>query len=134
MAQEDLRTRRIPASLSIWPPTQRTREAVVRRLVETLTTPSSALAKRFGVVSSSDAESVAESVEQASLAAVSAKGEVDSVEEGIEALQIYSKEISERLLGFAKLRKEGENQKAVEGEVKEEERSADANANEEVSV
>nr|CAD1832382.1 unnamed protein product [Ananas comosus var. bracteatus] len=36
-------------SLSIWPPTQRTRDAVIRRLVENLTS-STVLSKRYGVV------------------------------------------------------------------------------------
>ncbi|KAF3323261.1 WPP domain-containing protein 2-like protein [Carex littledalei] len=106
MAQDNLEstnpTKPLPASLSIWPPTQRTREAVVRRLVETLTTPSSVLSKRYGVVPSPDAESAAQSIEQEAVAAVSADGSTDSVEEGIKALQLYSKVVSERLLNFAK--------------------------------
>lgn len=106
MAQENLEstnpTKPLPAGLSIWPPTQRTREAVVHRLVETLTTPSSVLSKRYGVVPSPDAESAAQSIEQEAVDAVSADGLTDSVEEGIKALQLYSKVVSERLLNFAK--------------------------------
>ncbi|KAJ4755536.1 MFP1 attachment factor 1 [Rhynchospora pubera] len=114
MAQENLestnQTKTLPVGLSIWPPTQRTREAVVRRLVETLTAPSSVLSKRFGVVPTSDAESAAEAIEEEALAAVSTDGSTESVEEGIKTLQLYSKEVSERLLNFAKSRvsKEGD--------------------------
>jgi WPP domain len=90
--------------LSIWPPSQRTREAVVRRLVDTLTTPSSVLSKRFGVIPTPDAESAAQSIEKEAFAAVSTNESTDSVEEGIKALQLYSKEVSERLLNFSKSR------------------------------
>nr|XP_027092980.1 uncharacterized protein LOC113713450 [Coffea arabica] len=36
-------------SFSIWPPTQRTRDAVINRLIETLSSPS-VLSKRYGVI------------------------------------------------------------------------------------
>ncbi|KAJ3685896.1 hypothetical protein LUZ61_015060 [Rhynchospora tenuis] len=108
MAQESVestnQTKALPNGLSIWPPMQHTREAVVRRLVETLMAPSSVLSKRFGVVPSSDAESTAQSIEEEALAAVSTDGSTESVEEGIKALQLYSKEVSERLLNFTKSR------------------------------
>jgi hypothetical protein len=70
-------------SFSIWPPTQRTREAVVQRLVDTLA-GDTILCKRYGAVPAADAAA--------------------SVEEGIEALQFYSKEVSRRLLDFVKSR------------------------------
>ncbi|KAJ7958213.1 MFP1 attachment factor 1 [Quillaja saponaria] len=41
-------------SFSIWPPTQRTRDAVINRLIETLSTPS-VLSKRYGTISLEDA-------------------------------------------------------------------------------
>jgi WPP domain len=108
MAQESTQstnaTKPLPAGLSIWPPSQRTREAVVRRLVDTLATPSSVLSKRFGVIPSPDAQSAAQSIEKEALAAVSTDDTTDSVEEGIKALQLYSKEVSERLLNFSKSR------------------------------
>ncbi|XP_020099617.1 MFP1 attachment factor 1-like [Ananas comosus] len=100
-------------SLSIWPPTQRTRDAVIRRLVENLTS-STVLSKRYGVVPADEAEESARAVEREAFAAASAAAAADaegggakggdSVEEGIEVLHVYSKEISRRLLEFAKSR------------------------------
>ncbi|OAY80429.1 MFP1 attachment factor 1 [Ananas comosus] len=108
------RRRRIGGfSLSIWPPTQRTRDAVIRRLVENLTS-STVLSKRYGVVPADEAEESARAVEREAFAAASAAAAADaegggakggdSVEEGIEVLHVYSKEISRRLLEFAKSR------------------------------
>uniref|UniRef100_A0A0D9X124 WPP domain-containing protein n=1 Tax=Leersia perrieri TaxID=77586 RepID=A0A0D9X124_9ORYZ len=74
-------------SLSIWPPSQRTRDAVVRRLVQTLAAPS-VLSQRYGAVPESSPGAASPA----------------SVEDGIEVLQAYSKEVSRRLLELAKSR------------------------------
>uniref|UniRef100_A0A0E0AM61 WPP domain-containing protein n=1 Tax=Oryza glumipatula TaxID=40148 RepID=A0A0E0AM61_9ORYZ len=94
-------------SLSIWPPSQRTRDAVVRRLVQTLAAPS-ILSQRYGAVPEAEAERAAAAVEAEAYAAVtessSAAAAPASVEDGIEVLQAYSKEVSRRLLELAKSR------------------------------
>ncbi|KAF8668629.1 hypothetical protein HU200_051805 [Digitaria exilis] len=93
-------------SLSIWPPSQRTRDAVVRRLVQTLAAPS-VLSQRYGAVPEPEAERVAAAVEAEAFAAASesaAGASPASVEEGIEVLQAYSKEVSRRILELAKSR------------------------------
>ena len=91
-------------SFSIWPPTQRTRDAVVRRLVDTLA-GDTLLCKRYGAVPAGDAEPAARAIEaEAFDAAAVTGGAAASVEEGIEALQLYSKEVSRRLLDFVKSR------------------------------
>ncbi|KAL5198193.1 hypothetical protein ABZP36_001705 [Zizania latifolia] len=92
-------------SLSIWPPSQRTRDAVVRRLVQTLAAPS-VLSQRYGAVPETEAERAAAAVEAEAYAAVSesAGAAPSSVEDGIEVLQAYSKEVSRRLLELAKSR------------------------------
>ncbi|KAL6656893.1 hypothetical protein ACP70R_004673 [Stipagrostis hirtigluma subsp. patula] len=93
-------------SLSIWPPSQRTRDAVVRRLVQTLAAPS-VLSQRYGAVPEAEAERAAAAVEAEAFAAASesaAGASPASVEEGIEVLQAYSKEVSRRLLELAKSR------------------------------
>ncbi|KAF7054999.1 hypothetical protein CFC21_062581 [Triticum aestivum] len=93
-----------PFSFSIWPPTQRTRDAVVRRLVDTLA-GDTLLCKRYGAVPAADAEPAARAIEaEAFDAAAVTGGAAASVEEGIEALQLYSKEVSRRLLDFVKSR------------------------------
>ncbi|XP_062209165.1 MFP1 attachment factor 1-like [Phragmites australis] len=92
-------------SFSIWPPTQRTRDAVVRRLVDTLA-GDTILCKRYGSVPAADAEPAARAIEAEAFDAAAATGgpAAASVEEGIEALQFYSKEVSRRLLDFVKSR------------------------------
>ena len=103
-------------SLSIWPPTQRTRDAVVRRLVETLTTDT-ILCKRYGAVPGADADPAARAIEaEAFDAAAATGGAAASVEEGIEALQLYSKEVSRRLLDFVKSRSAGAKAEAPPSE------------------
>ncbi|KAG1342017.1 MFP1 attachment factor 1 [Cocos nucifera] len=93
-----------PISLNIWPPTQRTREAVIQRLVQTLSTES-VLSKRYGVLSASDASDAARRIEEEGFATASASiagGSAASVDEGIAILEIYSKEISKRMLETVK--------------------------------
>ncbi|CAN6301832.1 unnamed protein product [Urochloa humidicola] len=115
MATDELAAAPVPApaaadqsaafSFSIWPPTQRTRDAVVRRLVETLA-GDTILCKRYGAVPAADAEPAARAIEAEAFDAAAATGgaAAASVEEGIEALQFYSKEVSRRLLDFLKSR------------------------------
>lgn len=84
---------------SIWPPTQRTRDAVISRLIETLSTPS-ILSKRFGIIPPDEAANVARIIEEEAYA--SANGSPPSVDDGVEILQVYSKEISKRMLEAVK--------------------------------
>ncbi|OVA02036.1 WPP domain [Macleaya cordata] len=93
-------------SFSIWPPTQRTRDAVINRLIETLSTPS-VLSKRYGSMNADEASSTARVIEEEAFsAATSASGDNGSSttaeDDGIEILQIYSKEISKRMLEAVK--------------------------------
>ncbi|XP_048555565.1 MFP1 attachment factor 1-like [Triticum urartu] len=92
-------------SLSIWPPSQRTRDAVVRRVVQTLSAPS-VLSQRYGAIPEPEAEVAAAAVEAEAFAAASesAAASPASLEDGIEVLQAYSKEVSRRLLELAKSR------------------------------
>ncbi|KAF7817462.1 MFP1 attachment factor 1-like [Senna tora] len=88
-------------SFSIWPPTQRTRDAVVNRLIETLSTPS-VLSKRYGTIPPDEASSVARIIEDEAF--TTAGGSSSSEDDGIEILQVYSKEISKRMLDTVKAR------------------------------
>ncbi|KAK9683265.1 hypothetical protein RND81_10G127600 [Saponaria officinalis] len=107
---EKLEKIKISSSFSIWPPTQRTRDAVTNRLIETLSTPS-ILSKRYGTVSPDEASVIAKSIEEeafafaaASAAAATAGATEDPIDGGIEILQVYSKEISKRVLDAVKSR------------------------------
>ncbi|KAI3922390.1 hypothetical protein MKX01_006079 [Papaver californicum] len=100
-------------SFSIWPPTQRTRDAVINRLIETLSKPSSVLSKRYGSLNPDEAASTARVIEEEAFVVASSTSSVSGGEnsgatdgggddDGIEILQIYSKEISKRMLESVK--------------------------------
>ena len=88
------------APFLIWPPTQRTRDAVVNRLVETLSGPS-VISKRYGVIPYDEAFAAARRLEDEAFAAA-AEGGGDG--DGLDILQVYSKEISKRVLDAVKAR------------------------------
>ncbi|KAI3440378.1 uncharacterized protein J3R85_003720 [Psidium guajava] len=88
-------------AFSIWPPSQRTRDAVVTRLIETLSTPS-VLSKRYGTLPQDEAASAARVIEEEAFNAAAGAAAAD--DDGIEVLQIYSKEISKRMLDSVKAR------------------------------
>ncbi|XP_057502583.1 MFP1 attachment factor 1-like [Actinidia eriantha] len=95
------RTTSTDKSFSVWPPTQRTREAVVNRLIETLSAPS-VLSKRYGTLPAGEASTTARRIEEEAFAATSASATAD--DDGIEILQVYSKDISKRMLEAVKSR------------------------------
>ncbi|KAG2305202.1 hypothetical protein Bca4012_064270 [Brassica carinata] len=86
-------------SLRIWPPTQKTRDAVLNRLVETLSTES-ILSKRYGTLNSDEASAVAKSIEEEAYGVAS--NAVSDDDDGIKILEVYSKEISKRMLETVK--------------------------------
>ncbi|GFP83929.1 mfp1 attachment factor 1 [Phtheirospermum japonicum] len=88
-------------SFNIWPPSDRTRDAVRKRLIETLSSPS-ILSKRYGTVSHEEAVEAAKVIEEE---AFEVAGKAASTDDGgIEILQVYSKEISRRMLDKVKVR------------------------------
>lgn len=88
-------------SLRIWPPTENTRDAVLNRLIETLSTES-ILSKRYGTLTSEEATTVAKSIEEEAYGVASSG--VSSDDDGIKILELYSKEISKRMLDSVKAR------------------------------
>ncbi|KAE8715655.1 MFP1 attachment factor 1 [Hibiscus syriacus] len=88
-------------TFKIWPPTQRTRVAVLNRLVETLSSES-VLSKRYGTIPKEEACAVAKLIEEEAFSVAEASFSTD--EDGIEILQVYSKEISKRMLDAVKAR------------------------------
>ncbi|EOA38584.1 hypothetical protein CARUB_v10010408mg [Capsella rubella] len=93
-------------SLRIWPPTQRTRDAVLNRLVETLSNES-ILSKRYGILKPDEASTVAKSIEEEAYGVAS--NAVSSDDDGIKILELYSKEISKRMLESVKARSGNDN-------------------------
>lgn len=103
-------------SFSIWPPTQKTRDAVINRLIETLSSPS-ILSKRYGTISPEEASEIAKRIEEEAFNVAGASASAD--DDGIEILQLYSKEISKRMLETVKSRSGAaapESKASVEGE------------------
>ncbi|CAI9769507.1 unnamed protein product [Fraxinus pennsylvanica] len=82
-------------SFNIWPPTDRTRDTVRNRLIETLSFPS-ILSKCYGIVPSEEATDVATRIEKEAF--LSAVGVATTDNDGFKILQVYSKEISKRML------------------------------------
>ncbi|XP_043700078.1 disease resistance protein RPV1-like [Telopea speciosissima] len=76
-------------SFSIWPSTQHTREAVIKRFIETLST-NSILSKRYGSMPADDASAVAHKIkEEAFSVAVAAAASCKAEDDGIDILQLY---------------------------------------------
>ncbi|KAF3675022.1 MFP1 attachment factor 1 [Capsicum chinense] len=88
-------------SFSIWPPTQRTRDAVINRLIESLSTPS-ILSKRYGTLPQDEASDAARRIEEEAF--VAAGSTANGNDDGIEILEVYSKEISKRMIETVKSR------------------------------
>lgn len=103
-------------SFSIWPPSERTRKAIVSRLIENLTIQSP-ISKRYGTLSAEEAEVTAKQVEEESFTVAGGDKKVD--DDGIEVLQVYSKEISKRMLEVLKARSGGNADMEKEGSVNE---------------
>ncbi|KAK4435162.1 MFP1 attachment factor 1 [Sesamum alatum] len=89
------------SSFSIWPPTERTRDAVRNRLIETLSTPS-ILLKGYSTISREEAIDAAKRIEDEAFEAAVKAASTD--DDGMEILQVYSKEISRRMLVTVKAR------------------------------
>ncbi|KAF9668515.1 hypothetical protein SADUNF_Sadunf14G0011600 [Salix dunnii] len=88
-------------SFSIWPPTKRTRDAITSRLIETLSTQS-VLSKRYGTIPQEQASKAALRIEEEAFSVATAVA--SSEKDGLEVLQLYSKEISKRMLETVKAR------------------------------
>ncbi|XP_030454318.2 MFP1 attachment factor 1-like [Syzygium oleosum] len=79
----------------LWPPTRTTRDAIVSRLVETLSAPS-ALSARYGTLPRDEAAPVARAIEQEEYAAAAAAASAD--DDGADVLQAYARAIARRML------------------------------------
>ncbi|KAK4860273.1 hypothetical protein QYF36_020398 [Acer negundo] len=99
--QEPTKLNDTSLTFRIWPPSQRTRDAVIYRLIETLTTPS-VLSKRYGSLPSDEASSASRTIEEEAFSVAEAASSAE--DDGIEILQVYSKEISKRMLDAVKSR------------------------------
>uniref|UniRef100_A0A0D6R969 WPP domain-containing protein n=1 Tax=Araucaria cunninghamii TaxID=56994 RepID=A0A0D6R969_ARACU len=95
-------------SFSLWPPSERTRAAVVERMEKTLSSPS-VLSKKYGQFDTEQAYSVAKRIEEEAFAASKDAATSESGDNGSHVLQFYSKEISKRMLEAAKSHASNQN-------------------------
>ncbi|XP_059310508.1 MFP1 attachment factor 1-like [Lycium ferocissimum] len=102
-AEESTEKKPMNISFSIWPPTQRTRDAVMNRLIETLSTPS-ILSKRYGTFPLEEASKTAKVIEEDAFNAAGSSSSASGDDDGVKILQDYSKEISKRMLDVVKSR------------------------------
>jgi len=84
---------------SIWPPTQRTRDAVKNRLIKTLSTPS-VLTKRYGTMSADEASAAASQIEDEAFSVADASSSTGN--DNVAILEVYSKEISKLMIETVK--------------------------------
>ncbi|GFP94694.1 mfp1 attachment factor 1, partial [Phtheirospermum japonicum] len=87
-------------SFKLWPPSDRTRDAVRKCLVDTLLSPS-ILSKRYGTISHEESVEAAKIIEEEAFEVVGKAASAD--DDGIEILQVYSKRISRRTLDKVKV-------------------------------
>ncbi|WJX09504.1 RNA polymerase III-inhibiting protein maf1 [Trifolium repens] len=89
------------ASFTLWPPTQRTRDAVINRLIETLST-SSVLSKRYGTMSADESSAAARQIEDEAFSVADAFSSSDN--DSLKILEIPSPfptlDLVERIGGF----------------------------------
>ncbi|GLJ25382.1 hypothetical protein SUGI_0485860 [Cryptomeria japonica] len=90
-------------SFSIWPPSERTRAAVVERMEKTLSS-TSILSKKYGLFDTEEAYAIAKRIEEEAFTAAQdfATSESGDSGTGSHVLQFYSKEISKHMLDAAK--------------------------------
>nr|POE99964.1 mfp1 attachment factor 1 [Quercus suber] len=94
-------------SFSIWPPSQRIRDAVIVRLSETLSSSDSILSNSnlYQPVPADEASSAARVIEAQAFSAADVSSVADGDVDGkIETLSVYAKEISKRALEMLKSR------------------------------
>lgn len=95
-------------SFNLWPPSERTRAAVVERMVETLSSPS-ILSNKYGQFDSEQAQVHAKKIEEAAFSTSQSFAATSRGDSGSHVLQFYSKEISKLMLDTAKQHASNQN-------------------------
>jgi len=88
-------------SFNLWPPSERTRAAVVERMAETFSSPS-ILSNKYGQFDSEQAQVHAKKIEEAAFSASQNIAATSPGDSGSHVLLFYSKEISKLMLDTAK--------------------------------
>ncbi|KAI3773082.1 hypothetical protein L6452_04280 [Arctium lappa] len=80
-------------SIKLWPPSPSTRQVLVDRIIKNLTTPS-ILSRKYGLLSTEEAEEDAKRIESAAFATANQHFEKEPDGDGSSAVQLYAKESS----------------------------------------
>lgn len=90
-----------PFSIKLWPPSKKTREVLVKRMITNLTTKS-IFTEKYGSLSEADAEENAKNIEDEAFATADQHYEKEPDGDGASAVQLYAKECSKLLLEVLK--------------------------------
>lgn len=96
-----LLAKRRPFSLKLWPPSQNTRQVLVDRMINNLSTKS-IFTEKYGCLSKEEAEENAKQIEDVAFAAADQKYEKEPDGDGGSAVQLYARECSKLLLEVLK--------------------------------
>ncbi|XP_010277862.1 PREDICTED: RAN GTPase-activating protein 2-like [Nelumbo nucifera] len=87
-------------SISLWPPSENTRQVIVERMSKNLSTPS-IFSRKHGLLTKEEAEENAKQIEESAFAAANQHHE-ESDDNGSSAVQLYAKESSKLMLEVLK--------------------------------
>lgn len=88
-------------SIKLWPPSQSTRQVLVDRIIRNLTTPS-ILSRKYGLLTTEEAEEDAKRIESAAFATANQHFEKEPDGDGSSAVQLYAKESSRLMVEAVK--------------------------------
>ncbi|XP_061991535.1 RAN GTPase-activating protein 2 [Rosa rugosa] len=101
MDTTSLNAKRRPFSLKLWPPSQNTRQVLVERMINNLSTKS-IFTEKYGTLSKEEAEENAKQIEDVAFVAADQKYEKEPDGDGGSAVQLYARECSKLLLEVLK--------------------------------
>ncbi|KAJ7980085.1 RAN GTPase activating protein 2 [Quillaja saponaria] len=96
-----LNSHRRPFSIKLWPPSQNTRQMLVERITNNLTTKS-IFTQKYGILDKEEAEENAKRIEDVAFATANQHYEKEPDGDGGSAVQLYAKECSRLLLDVLK--------------------------------
>ncbi|KAG5223014.1 RAN GTPase-activating protein [Salix suchowensis] len=97
MDSTELNSQRRPFSIKLWPPSQNTRQMLVVRVTDNLTT-NSIFTQKYGSLSKEEAEDSAKRIEDVAFSAANEHYEKEPDGDGSSAVQLYAKECSKLIL------------------------------------
>ncbi|KAJ6431386.1 hypothetical protein OIU84_018801 [Salix udensis] len=101
-----------PFSIKLWPPSQNTRQMLVVRVTDNLTTKS-IFTQKYGSLSKEEAEENAKKIEDAAFATANEHYEKEPDGDGSSAVQLYAKECSKLILEVLKRGPSSKDEKEV---------------------